>query len=334
MATRARIIDGPYPADTGPGALMNFGGSYSGGVHFDYAMARMADAEPMSLASVRELAARRSRRSKRRSRFGSVTYRLSIGVTYDDPASDNKLSSVLGLLSKITALGSFAPPPAGSVLRGMSAALGFVSYMSDEKGQPILGTAIKAKGDALAGELLKRVPLARKTTYGLGLLLVSDYGKLSTAFKKVDSTWSLDGNPEVARTALLNTSKQWFYEELIPTAYPYLIRANGNNARYLDCRNGSLLGWPNQPDMFQMNATVGYDTSGKPITNVFFFTQGQGGASSPPASLGDEMFRPRNDGGLGMEKLQFFTPRVFNGTISHAVNGVFSCGVGTLPDLR
>jgi hypothetical protein len=46
------------------------------------------------------------------------------------------------------------------------------------------------------------------------------------------------------------------------------------------------------------------------------------------------MFRPRGDAkpGLGLEKLQFFTPRVFNGRIAHAIKNTSSCSVGWLPD--
>lgn len=165
------------------------------------------------------------------------------------------------------------------------------------------------------------------------MLLVSDYGKLSSADKHVDSDWALPQNPDVATNVLRTASRQWFYEALIPTAYPYLIRGNNNNARNLDCQLADRRGWPNQPDMFQMNATVGYDNNGNPINGVFFFSRGIGGAMSPPAQLGDEMFRPRDgkDPGLGMEKLQFFTARVFNGRIYHAVDHTPYCSVGFLP---
>jgi len=165
------------------------------------------------------------------------------------------------------------------------------------------------------------------------LLIVSDSGKLESTYKHLDSDWS---PPESARAnvALTTASKQWFYEALIPTADPYLLRGNGaSNARNLDCRMSNRQGWPNQPDAYQMNATTGYDNNGNPITSIFFFTQGIGGGSSPPASLGDEMFRPINGQtpGLGMEKLQFFTARVFNGKIAHAVNNTYTCSVGWLP---
>ncbi|MBN9622185.1 MAG: hypothetical protein J0H06_04400, partial [Actinobacteria bacterium] len=249
------------------------------------------------------------------------------------PAADDSTSWVLGLIGKAVALGGFAKPPISSAAAGLSAGFGLAAYLSNKQGQPILGAEIKARSEALGGELLDRIDLARKTTVGLGMLLVSDYGKLSAADQHVDSDWALPQNPDVATNILRTASRQWFYEALIPTAYPYLIRGNGNNARNLDCRLTDRRGWPNQPDVFQMYATVGYDTGGNPIKGIFFFSRGIGGAMSPPASLDDEMFRPREgkDPGLGMDKLRFFTPRVFNGRIYHAVDHTPYCSVGFLP---
>lgn len=85
MAARARIVDGPYPADVGRGTLMDFGGVYYGDHQIDYVMARRTDAEVASLASLRHLAARRARAAKRRPyRHRDYIYRMSIAVTRDD----------------------------------------------------------------------------------------------------------------------------------------------------------------------------------------------------------------------------------------------------------
>jgi hypothetical protein len=60
-----------------------------------------------------------------------------------------------------------------------------------------------------------------------------------------------------------------------------------------------------------MWVTVGYDGNGNPIKGMYFFARGVGHSSSPPASLGDEIFKPRRNGGLEMEKFAFLTPQVF-----------------------
>ncbi|HKZ13346.1 MAG TPA: hypothetical protein VJL81_05830 [Solirubrobacterales bacterium] len=59
------------------------------------------------------------------------------------PAADDSESWTLNLISKIVAIGSFAPPPASNAARGLSAAFGLVAYLSTPKGQPILGSEIK-----------------------------------------------------------------------------------------------------------------------------------------------------------------------------------------------
>ena len=79
----------------------------------------------------------------------------------------------------------------------------------------------------------------------------------------------------------------------MPTAYPYLIRGNTNNARNMDCMiTDNRRAWPNQPDDAQMYWPVGYDGAGNPINNIFFFTRGMGGAMSPPGGIGERMFAP------------------------------------------
>jgi hypothetical protein len=252
------------------------------------------------------------------------------------PAADNSTSWILGLVGHVIAIGRIAPPPANNVAAGLSGIFGLASFLSDKSGQPILGAQIKVKSSELAKELYKRVDLARETTTALGMLITSDYGKLTTTFSHLDAAWSPPSTAEADR-ALSIGAQQWFYEALIPTAYPNLIRASGvTNARALNCTlpdEGNRRSWPNQPDQLQMNTTTGYDANGNPITSDFFFTQGIGGGASPPASLGDEMFRPleAKDSGLGIEKLQFFSARVFNGNISHAIYNYNQCGVGWMP---
>jgi hypothetical protein len=249
------------------------------------------------------------------------------------PAPSSNTPWILGLVGKLVALGGFAPPPASAIAAGLSAAFGLASYLSTPGGQPILGSAVKAEAAALGNTLYDRIELARKTIVGQGMLIVSDSGKLMDAKKEVDGAWSLPADTSAAVDSMRTASKQWFYEALVPTAYPYLIRGNATNARSFACQLGDTQLWPRQDDKMQMLATVGYDNNGTPIKAIFFFTQGIGGGSNPPASLADEMFRPRGgpSPGLGIEKLSFFSPRVFGGKITHALNNYPWCGLGWLP---
>jgi hypothetical protein len=85
-----------------------------------------------------------------------------------------------------------------------------------------------------------------------------------------------------------------------------------------------------------MLGTVGFANNGAPITAIFFFTRGILGASSPPGDLADNMFAPTEakspaPSGLDIDKLSFFTPRMFTRGILHAVNGANECSLGWLP---
>lgn len=249
------------------------------------------------------------------------------------PAPDNSTAWALGLVGKAVAIGQLAGPPASAGAAGLSAIFGLASYLSTKEGPPILGSEVKAKGAQLANALLDRIDTARRETVGLGMLIVSDYGKLTSSSRHVDSDWSLPSDPGTTAATLRIASQQWFYEGLIPVAYPYLIRANALNARSLKCEMADREGWPNQPDSAQMQVTIGYDNNGNPIRSIFFFTKGIGGGSSPPASLGDAMFAPREaqSPGAGIEKLGFFTARVFNGRTVPALDHRYECNVGWLP---
>jgi hypothetical protein len=249
------------------------------------------------------------------------------------PAPDNSTSWTLGLVGKLVLLGHFAGPPVGGLSSALSAVFGLSAYVSNKQGTPILGGEIEAKAGELGEQVFERINAAARTATGLGKLIVSDHGKLMEVERHLgDSSWKLP-DPENALIPLKTASKQWFYEALVPTAYPYLIRGGGLNARTIDCQRSDRLPWPRQPDEDQMVATTGYDGGGSPIHSVFFFTTGIGGGSNPPPTLGQAMFRPREaaQSGLGMEKLQFFTPKVFGGKIAHAVNGVPMCRLGWLP---
>jgi hypothetical protein len=250
------------------------------------------------------------------------------------PPNDNTTSFVLGLVSKTLLVGQAAGPPASAAIAGVSAVFGLASYLSNKQGQPILGTEITATSAALRKQLFDRYDLASRELTAIGLILVSDYGKLMAAKHHIKSNWTLPADMTTAEESMSTAAEQYFYEELMPVAYPFLIHGDANNARNLNCKEPGHEGWPNQPDDAQMQATVGYDEQGKPIKNIFFFTRGIWGASSPPAGLADDIFRPRGgqNPGLGVEKLSFFTPAVFGGQSMQAVNNTFRCRVGFLPE--
>jgi hypothetical protein len=247
------------------------------------------------------------------------------------PEGSTSTAWVLGVIGKTLSIGSFAGPPVSGIAAGMAATFGLVSYLSTETGQPILGTEVKAEAAQLGTTLIERLNLARQASYGLGKLVAGDYGKLMDLSHHAATDWLLPENPEAVATPLRLAAKQWFYEALVPVAYPYLIRAN-DDAKRVQCR-GIGSGWPAEPDSAEMWVTIGYDGNGNPIKGMYFFARGFGRDSSPPDSLGQEMFKPRRDGGLEMEKFTFLTPQVFGNRVAHAVNTGFYCELGNMPKL-
>jgi hypothetical protein len=83
MATRARIVDGPFPADVGPGMLLSFGGSFTNDLSQSFLVSSLAEVEAVSLASLREVAARLEREDRRRTRGEpGRAHRTSIGLVH------------------------------------------------------------------------------------------------------------------------------------------------------------------------------------------------------------------------------------------------------------
>jgi hypothetical protein len=248
---------------------------------------------------------------------------------------DNSTSSTLSLIGKIAQKGGAAPGSVGHAMKGIAAAFELAAFLSDKKGKPILGTEITARASELGEEVNKRITLARREIAGTEKLLFSDYGKLMAANTHVDADWSLDRDALGDTVTDMETaSQQYFYEALVPAAYPFLIRLNASNARVANCDTPGLPLWPNQPDTAQMQGITGYSDNGTPIRSIFFFTRGILKESSPPGSIGDHMFQPAGGtpSGLGMEKLQFFTPRVFGGRIVRGANNKRWCALKWLPE--
>lgn len=245
------------------------------------------------------------------------------------PPSSSNTSWILGLIGKVAAVGGFAGKPVSQVAYGLSASFGLLSYLSAETGQPILGGEIKVKTATLAKEMVDRIDLAQEASDGLGMIIASDHDKLMAASRGINGDWAVSGESATGSKMVRTAAQQWFYESLVPAAYPYLIRGYAL-AQNLRC--GSV-GWPKQPNNAQMLATIGYDGAGNPQKAVFFFARGIGSETSPPESLPEEMFRPQEyaNPGLGMEKMSFFSPRVFGGRVYHAVDTGGACELGWLP---
>jgi len=68
--------------------------------------------------------------------------------------------------------------------------MGLISKMIQLGSATPTAREVTARSSELAGELVSRIDTARKTTVGLGMLIVSDYGKLTAADQHISTDWA------------------------------------------------------------------------------------------------------------------------------------------------
>lgn len=140
-------------------------------------------------------------------------------------------------------------------------------------GSPIL-SELHAKTSALSFEVLERYSEASASLSQLGLILVSDYGKMSAVSERVRGVWHwLPASTETAQRALRKGTQRWFWTTLLPVAYRLWqigspeVETGGvaKNAREYNCRNGGrygLMPFQGDSDLVQNFGTVAIAPSG------------------------------------------------------------------------
>jgi hypothetical protein len=235
------------------------------------------------------------------------------------PPADNTTSSVLTVLSYLAGIAktSLQTTPVAAVLSG---AFSIGAYFTKADGSPdLIGPQVTTAASKLGVELADDYRQAGDHLDDLGKLIVSDYGKLTAVAGKVDAApgpgemdWRL-GNLGRARDALIRAAKQTIYQRLVPLAYPYMYKLGGwANARDWWC----YVPWP-YPDRYLFRDQVdGAQFVGRypeaTTVAVGAKTIGSGGdAYVPgiPAPIADTLFKSADAGGLGLSKLEFYSPR-------------------------
>ncbi len=269
------------------------------------------------------------------------------------PRADDTLSRVFGYIGQIASGGgSLAEEisklaPYKSYFSGVAAAMSVVAYLTEPKGVPVLGDDVRAKASELGPTLVSRLRATQSAMINIGLLLVSDRAKLEAAGAKVDSDWKLPPDPAKAIADIDLQTRRWIAMTLAPVAYPYLIRATPygrgggpSNARDVVCQVPSIhvpRAWDSErpfthwSDAVQFKATIGFENDGVPIPAVFFFTRGfdTNSLPTPTDRFVNLLFnspRAGNDPGLGIQRLDFFTPRTFDGRLKVANQNANYCG--------
>jgi len=262
------------------------------------------------------------------------------------PPASNTVSQVFQILSYIAKLGSFAGPEVAPVASGISAVFGLVAYFTHADGEPnLLGPKVTAKVKELGDLVRARYRAASSQIDTIGLIVVSDYGKLTDMAARVDSdpAWILPPSIFPAVDEMSTAAKQWFYQTLLPVVY-FAVQVNPAppsgpaSARDYTCfsslkKPGTRTSRPfgNEPDSGQVRLITGFAQNGTPIAPVFALASdlGTNPFRVPPASLTDPLFRGQDDPlgpGLGLRKLEFYSPRYFS--FGRAVTNDARCPFG------
>jgi hypothetical protein len=224
--------------------------------------------------------------------------------------------------------------PASSLVKaaldGISGEISLAASFSVRDGTPTLASKIEAKTSELASAVLDRFDASQLAINGLGLLIVSDYGKLTAAAGKVDTDWKLPPSDAGVLASLRNATKAWYYQQILPVAYAMATVNGVNNARDYTCFS-SLAGpkrtqpgpspntsrpLGNEPDSGQDRQIVGFNGDGSPIAPVIalYTDRGTNEYGVPSAGVTDPLFRSLNDPkapGLGLYKSQVYNRGTF-----------------------
>ncbi len=261
------------------------------------------------------------------------------------PPADNTTSNNLAMIGQILFPTPTTPYP--SVFSSLSAAFSLAAYFTKEDASPnLIGPQVTTAASKLGVELADRYQQAGDHLDDLGRLIVSDYGKLTAVASKVDAQpgpgefdWRL-GNVGQSRDGLIRAAKQTIYERLVSLAYPVMYdlgqadpASGGGPVKQIDnARN-----WYCDGGLFAVNKHLFADQA----DGAQFVARFPAALSNPdpdrattywapliavaqvhatghvhdaripgiPSTITDELFNPVDQGGLGLNKLEFYSPR-------------------------
>ncbi len=243
------------------------------------------------------------------------------------PPAENTTSKALNIVSFVLKIGSLAGavyPPAGAVASGLGAVFGLAGYLTkNDNGPNVIGPEVQTAASNLGVELAGRYQSAGDQLDGLGRIIVSDYGKLNAVAAKVDSdpSWIL-GAPGNSREGLIRAAKQAISETLIPKAWPVLYDlgyptnrvAREWNCYYVVFVTKHKFLFADEPDGGQVGMRFPR-TNWNPVMAIggVHATGSTDGARipTPPATVVNPLFESTALGGLGLKKLEFFSPTLF-----------------------
>jgi hypothetical protein len=213
----------------------------------------------------------------------------------------------------------------------VAGAMSYLNKLPRPAGDDILGR-IQTRTDQLGSDLDARYEAAREAMTQLGLVLVSDYGKLSgiggsilhhIGGKVHTDSWLLPADPDGLKAPVVKAAKQVFFSALMRTAWDTWDVRSVGNARDWYClhrvpivRPPKIVRhhiWRDEPDGGQFPVTNGFAAGGAPqnAQRSLGIPKAQLDlANPPPDSLVRPLFNPidrdANSNNLGLYKPWFY----------------------------
>jgi hypothetical protein len=252
--------------------------------------------------------------------LGQISQEIKDAV--EPPPANNTASKVLNGISVFLRIGGFAPAPYSQVAAGLSGVFAVGGYFTHQDGSPnLVGPLVTTAASKLGVDLAERYQQAGDNLDDIGRLLVSDYGKLSTLASKAGAEpgpgeidWRL-GSVGSVRDGLRRSAKQTIYQRLVPVAFPVMYDlGESGNARSWYCDGGiaydkHLFG--DQADGAQFTGRFEAGDWNPTIAVAQANATGRlHSARIPgvPAKVADVLFKDPSSGGIGMTKLEFYSP--------------------------
>ncbi len=224
--------------------------------------------------------------------------------------------------------------------------LGAAGYALDRNGHPVtIGEQLDTDASNLGVDLAASYRAMGDSLDDTARLIVSDYGKLTAVAKRIDAKpgpgeidWRIT-DPNLARDLLIKTTQTQIYRKLLPivyTAYVVGTRRKLNNARDWVCEGYTAYNkrlfdadpdpdhkYEGQVDDAQFFTRVNPQVSANPSLPLLPFRDTQLIAVAEqhavgslrharikgiPGSITTKLFAPLTSGGLGLHKLDLFSP--------------------------
>ena len=190
---------------------------------------------------------------------------------------------------------------------------GLGSLFADDDGSPVLADEITANVNDLGAKLADRYDFAQRSTTGVALLMVSDWGKMQAVRDRIDNAWKLPPTIDDMLPPLRLAANQWFANALVPSVYPDLIwvtpqpqgsgSPNWTSCEFSVGEGGTIIDhpWRDLPASMQVKITLGFIGTREVKTGLFAT---DGFRHSPSATIGNLLFNSPDarSPGLGLNR--------------------------------